>query len=262
VIAVDDVSFALGRGTATGFLGPKRRREDDDAADAARSRRTLSRKRARIRAPYRDLKRPATRIGAVLEAADFHPGRSGHHHLFALALGRDGVEGNWFLARERAARRRVERLLKMVELTGASRRRVGGYSLGMRQRLGLAAVLLGDPDLPILDEPANGLDPRGCAGYATSYGDDHQQGPARDLRAARSPHGPRYRGRTRPEARSPRAAGEAGSGRDPVDAARRGRAPRRRSDERHRRRARLRRRRSRCMRWYRNRTASKTSSSS
>jgi ABC-2 type transport system ATP-binding protein len=98
---------------------------------------------------YRDLKRPATRIGAVLEAADFHPGRSGHHHLFALALGRDGVEGNWFLARERAARRRVERLLKMVELTGASRRRVGGYSLGMRQRLGLAAVLLGDPDLLI-----------------------------------------------------------------------------------------------------------------
>ncbi len=98
---------------------------------------------------YRELDDPARRVGAVLESSDLHPGRSGRDHLRALALAAQIPSS------------RVEEVLALVELEAAARRRVKTYSLGMRQRLALAGALLGDPELLVLDEPANGLDPAG-----------------------------------------------------------------------------------------------------
>ncbi len=162
VLAVDDLSFALERGTVTGFLGPNGAGKTTTLRMLLHPVRPTAGRALVFGGRYQDLERPASRIGAVLEAADFHPGRSGRDHLFALALALGHLGGgNWFLARERAARTRVDAVLELVELTGAARRRVGGYSLGMRQRLGLAGALLGDPELLVLDEPANGLDPEG-----------------------------------------------------------------------------------------------------
>jgi len=163
VLAVDDLSFALERGTVTGFLGPNGAGKTTTLRMLLHLVEPTSGRALVFGRRYQELERPAARVGAVLEAADFHPGRSGRDHLFALtlALGRDSDGGHWFLERERAAARRVDALLDLVELASAGRRRVGSYSLGMRQRLGLAAALLGDPQLLILDEPANGLDPEG-----------------------------------------------------------------------------------------------------
>jgi ABC-2 type transport system ATP-binding protein len=162
VLAVDDLSFALERGTVTGLLGPNGAGKTTTLRMLLHLVEPTAGRALVFGGRYQDLERPASRVGAVLEAADFHPGRSGHDHLFALALalGHSGG-GNWFLGREHAARQRVDAVLELVELTKEARRRVGGYSLGMRQRLGLAGALLGDPELLILDEPANGLDPEG-----------------------------------------------------------------------------------------------------
>jgi ABC-2 type transport system ATP-binding protein len=163
LVAVDDLSFALERGTVTGFLGPNGAGKTTTLRMLLHLVEPTAGQALVLGCSYQDLKRPAAHVGAVLEAADFHPGRSGRDHLFALALalGREREGDNWFLGRERAAAQRVDAVLELVELSGASHRRVGSYSLGMRQRLGLAGALLGDPELLILDEPANGLDPEG-----------------------------------------------------------------------------------------------------
>ena len=149
VLAVDDLSFALEPGTITGFLGP------NGAGKTTTLRMLLglaapTKGRALVfEQPYAEIKHPALRIGAVLEATDFHPGRSGRDHLRMLGQA-VGVPDS-----------RADEVLALVELRDAGRRRVKSYSLGMRQRLGLAAALLGEPDLLVLDEPANGLDPEG-----------------------------------------------------------------------------------------------------
>jgi len=149
VRAVDDLSFRAAPGAVTGFLGPNGAGKSTTLRSVlglvhpdSGSARVLGRR-------YRDLDRPSERVGAILEASEIHPGRSGRNHLRVLA---------------RAAglpRSRVDEVLRLVELEGAGRRRAGGYSLGMRQRLGLATALLGDPEVLIADEPANGLDPQG-----------------------------------------------------------------------------------------------------
>jgi ABC-2 type transport system ATP-binding protein len=148
-VAVDDLSFSIGRGRITGFLGP-------NGAGKSTTLRALlglvlpSSGEARVEGRrYAELDDPLGTVGAVLEAESFHPGRSGRNHLrvLATASGRPTT--------------RVDEVLAEVELTAAARRRVGGYSLGMRQRLSVAGALLGQPRLLVLDEPANGLDPEG-----------------------------------------------------------------------------------------------------
>ncbi len=147
--AVDGLSFDLQAGTVTGFLGPNGAGKTTTLRMLLGLAMPTSGRALVFDTSYDQLDRPAERIGAVLEATDFHPGRSGRNHLRMLGRAA-GISDA-----------RVEEVLKLVELDGAANRRVKGYSLGMRQRLGLASALLGDPDLLILDEPANGLDPEG-----------------------------------------------------------------------------------------------------
>jgi ABC-2 type transport system ATP-binding protein len=149
VLAVDDLTFNIEAGTITGFLGPNGAGKSTTLrmllglAKPTRGNATIFGK------PYDELETPALRVGAVLEATDFHPGRSGRDHLRTLSRA-VGLPDS-----------RVDEVLSLVELQDAAKRRVKGYSLGMRQRLGLASALLGNPDLLVLDEPANGLDPEG-----------------------------------------------------------------------------------------------------
>jgi ABC-2 type transport system ATP-binding protein len=147
--AVDGLSFALEPGTITGFLGPNGAGKTTTlrmllglAAPTSGSALVFDR-------PYAELEQPALRVGAVLEATDFHPGRSGRNHLLTLSRAAGLPD------------KRADEVLGLVELESAADRRVKGYSLGMRQRLGLATALLGKPELLVLDEPANGLDPEG-----------------------------------------------------------------------------------------------------
>jgi ABC-2 type transport system ATP-binding protein len=149
--AVDDLSFTAPAGKVTGFLGP------NGAGKTTTFRCLLGLAEPTSGAglidgrPYGDLGSPRRRVGAVLESTGFHPARTGRNHLRVIA---------------RAARldaSRIDPLLEVVGLCGAADRRVGGYSLGMRQRLSLATAMLGDPDVVVLDEPANGLDPEGVS---------------------------------------------------------------------------------------------------
>jgi ABC-2 type transport system ATP-binding protein len=147
--AVEDLSFDVPSGRITGFLGP-------NGAGKTTTLRILlglalpTSGQATIGGrQYGSLDVPLRSVGAVLEASNYHPARSGRNHLRVMA------------AAAGIAEPRVDEVLQQVQLTGAATRKVGAYSLGMRQRLSVAAALLGEPELLILDEPANGLDPEG-----------------------------------------------------------------------------------------------------
>jgi ABC-2 type transport system ATP-binding protein len=147
--AVAGLSFTVESGTITGFLGPNGAGKSTTLRSVLGLVHPDEGRTTVLGRPYRDLDRPFHRVGAVLEASEVHPGRSGRNHLRVLA------------AAAGLPRSRVEEVLELVELQQAAKRRVKGYSLGMRQRLGLATALLGDPEVLVLDEPANGLDPAG-----------------------------------------------------------------------------------------------------
>jgi ABC-2 type transport system ATP-binding protein len=148
-MALDGMSFTVRPGQVTGFVGPNGAGKsttmrvilDLDSADEGTA--LISGQ------PYHRLRRPLNHVGALLDAAALHPARSGRNHLL------------WLAHSQGLTARRVDAVLQQAGLKTAARRRAGGYSLGMRQRLGIAAALLGDPPVLMLDEPFNGLDPEG-----------------------------------------------------------------------------------------------------
>jgi ABC-2 type transport system ATP-binding protein len=148
-VAVDGLSFTVQPGQVTGFVGPNGAGKSTtmriilglDTPDAGTA---LVGGR-----PYRTIRRPLHQVGALLDAAAVHPGRRGRDHLL------------WMAHSHGIPARRVDRVIELVGLASAARRRAGGYSLGMRQRLGIAGALLGDPPVLMFDEPVNGLDPEG-----------------------------------------------------------------------------------------------------
>jgi ABC-2 type transport system ATP-binding protein len=148
-VAVDNLSFTAPAGRVTGFVGPNGAGKSTtlrlllglDRSDAGRA---LVHGTA-----YRELRHPLREVGALLDAAAVHPGRHASHHLL------------WLAHSNGLPRRRVGEVLDLVGLSDVARRRTGGFSLGMRQRLGIAAAMLGDPPVLMLDEPVNGLDPDG-----------------------------------------------------------------------------------------------------
>ena len=151
-VAVDDLTFDVKAGRVTGFLGPNGAGKSTtmrlilglDAPTAGSV--TVGGRR------YRSVRRPLHEVGSLLESAAIHPGRSARAHLLALARA-NGI-----------GRRRVDEVLGITGLDGVAGQRAGGFSLGMTQRLGVAAALLGDPSVLLLDEPVNGLDPTASRG--------------------------------------------------------------------------------------------------
>jgi ABC-2 type transport system ATP-binding protein len=149
VTAVDDLSFTVRPGRVTGFLGPNGAGKTTTmrvilGLDAPTSGRALVAGRR-----YDALVRPLREVGSLLDATALHAGRTARAHLWSLARS-NGISG-----------RRVTDVLQLTGLEGVARRRVGGFSLGMKQRLGIAAAMLGDPPVLMFDEPVNGLDPEG-----------------------------------------------------------------------------------------------------
>jgi ABC-2 type transport system ATP-binding protein len=148
-LAVDDLSFRVDAGRVTGFVGPNGAGKSTtmrlllglDAPDAGEA--LVGGRR------YRDLRAPLRQVGALLDAGATHPGRRARSHLL------------WLARSNRLPKQRVDEVLELVGLRDAARRRVGGFSLGMSQRLGIAAAMLGDPPVLLFDEPVNGLDPDG-----------------------------------------------------------------------------------------------------
>lgn len=151
VAAVRRVSFTAPAGKITGLLGPNGSGKTTTLRVALGLVRPTAGQALIGGVPYGRLTRPRHTVGALLEATGFHPGRRARDHLRVLA------------AAEGMPDHRVDEVLEQVDLASAARRRVREFSLGMRQRLGLAAALLGDPQVLLLDEPANGLDPAGIA---------------------------------------------------------------------------------------------------
>src|SRR5689334_22963010 len=154
-VAVDNLSFEVKPGRVTGFLGP------NGAGKSTTMRMILG-----LDTPtsgsvtidgtrYRDLKRPLTKVGALLDAKWVHPNRSARAHL------------SWMAASNKLPKSSVDRALEMVGLTEVAGKRAGAYSLGMSQRLGIAGALLGDPEVLLFDEPVNGLDPEGIVWIRT-----------------------------------------------------------------------------------------------
>lgn len=148
-LALDGMSFTVRPGVVTGFVGPNGAGKSTtmrvilglDAVDEGTA--LIDGK------PYRRLRRPMNHVGSLLDAAALHPGRSGRDHLL------------WLAHAQGLAARRADQVIEQVGLAPVARRKAGGYSLGMRQRLGIAAALLGDPPIVMLDEPFNGMDPDG-----------------------------------------------------------------------------------------------------
>jgi ABC-2 type transport system ATP-binding protein len=149
ITAVDDLTFTVRSGAVTGFLGPNGAGKTTTLRMVLGLARPTAGSATILGQPFGELPDPARSVGANLEICGMHPGRSGRNHLRALAAFA-GLPSS-----------RVDEVLDIVEMREAADRRAGGYSTGMRQRLGLAATLLGDPEVLVLDEPANGLDPQG-----------------------------------------------------------------------------------------------------
>jgi ABC-2 type transport system ATP-binding protein len=148
-LALDGMTFTAEPGQVTGFIGPNGAGKSTTmrvilGLDAPDDGTALISGR-----PYRDLRRPLTQVGALLDAAALQPGRTARNHLL------------WLAHSQGLGARRVDEVIEQAGLETAARRKAGGYSLGMRQRLGIAAALLGDPPVLMLDEPFNGMDPEG-----------------------------------------------------------------------------------------------------
>jgi ABC-2 type transport system ATP-binding protein len=148
-LAVDDLSFDIAPGRVTGFLGPNGAGKTTTMRMLLGLAQPTSGIASVLGRSYVDLEHPSRRVGTVLDASSFHPRRTARNHL------------RWVAAAAGVRRARVPEVLETVDLAQAATRQVGEFSLGMRQRLALATALLGQPELLILDEPANGLDPAG-----------------------------------------------------------------------------------------------------